>query len=247
MKYARTAIAATIATAAVLVAREAQADCTDGSCPREVAQAMADSSARRPLVLSVGLRSLSYVPSSRDRFDGDIQASPMGYQFSGDSLGDSTVRAYGGEIGADLAVTPLVYVGAAAAWGEGAWSATPFPAGALTIEPRGTVDVHMWQTGLRAGVRLPLGPISVRAEVLGGAEWLSLQQLALQGAGSMTATAASVTWLVEPRVAVDLWTTPYTVLSAFGTMPDFDSRGANGGLLFAWHVRSFDGRYSGVL
>ena len=63
----------------------------------------------------------------------------------------------------------------------------------------------------------------------------------------MTATASTVTWLLEPRVAVDLWTTPYTAVSVFGTMPGFDSRAANGGVAFAVHLRSFDGRYVGVL
>lgn len=247
MKVARTALAAAIAFGTFTSARTARADCTDTSCPREVSQAMAESSVRRPLVLSIGLRSLSYVPSSHDHFDGGVQTSPTGYQFAGDALGDSTLRAYGAEVGADLALTPFVTIGAAAAWGEGSWSATPFAAGSMTIEPRGTVNAHMWLTGLRAGIRLPLGPVSLRAELLGGAEWLDLQQLALLGSQSMTANAASVTWLVEPRAAVDLWTTPYTVLSAFGTLPGFDARGANGGLLFAWHLRSFDGRYSGVL
>ena len=102
-------------------------------------------------------------------------------------------------------------------------------------------------TGVRAGVRLPLGPLSVRGEMLGGAEWISLQQYASIGQGSMTANATTVTWLLEPRVAVDLWTTPYTAVSVFGTMPGFDSRAVNGGVAFAVHLRSFDGRYVGVL
>lgn len=255
MKHARFATTVLTFAALLLATHLARADCTDGSCPKEVSQAMAVSAPSRPLVFSFALRSLSYVPSARDRFDGHVQSSAMGYQFSGDSLGDSALRAFGAEIGADYAVTPLVYVGAAAAWGEGEWSATPFSAGNMTVQPRGTVDSHMWLTGVRAGVRLPLGPVSVRAELLAGAQWMLLDQLASTGsaaaagaaAPSMTASAQSVAWLLEPRAAVDLWTTPYTVLSAFGTMPGFDARGANGGLLFAWHLRSFDGRYSGVL
>jgi hypothetical protein len=247
MKGVRTGVSLVLAAAALVLARQATADCTDPSCPREVSQAMAASGARYPLVLSVGLRSLSYAPSSRDRFDGAVASSSTGYAFTGDALGDSPVRAYGGELGADWAFSSYVYAGAAAAWGEGAWSASPFPAGSLTIEPRATVNAHLWQTGLRAGVRLPLGPVSMRGELLGGAEWISLQQYATVGQASMTANASTVTWLLEPRVAVDLWTTPYTVLSVFGTMPGFDSRASNGGVTFAFHLRSFDGRYVGVL
>ena len=246
MNCARTSLGIVTAIASLLVARVASADCADGSCPRDVTQAMAASSAYRPLVLSFGLRSLSYMPSSRDRFDGGAAAGTA-YQFNGDALGDAPVRGYGGEIGADLMLTPFVYVGASGAWGEGAWSAAPFAAGTMMIEPRGTINAHMWQTGARAGVRLPLGPITVRAELLGGAQWVSLQQLGTANGQQMACGASTVAWLVEPRAAVDLWTTPYTVLSAFAAMPGDDARAANGGLLFAWHLRSFDGRYSGVL
>jgi hypothetical protein len=246
-RIAKGAAAVGVVGAILSVAGTARADCTDGSCPRDVAQAMAESGAHRPLVLSFGLRSLSYMPSSRDRFDGNLSAGPMSYQFNGDSLGGDPVRAFGGEVGADLLLTPFVYIGAAGAWGEGAWTATPFAAGDVMVQPRGTINAHLWQTGLRGGVRIPLGPITARAEILGGAQWVSLEQQAVSTTMQMVGGASTVTWLVEPRAAVDLWTTPYTVLSAFAAMPGVDARAANGGILFAWHMRSFDGRYSGVL
>ncbi|HEX3345110.1 MAG TPA: hypothetical protein VHS09_11090 [Polyangiaceae bacterium] len=242
-----TGIALGVFMAWALAARVAVADCMDPSCPKEVSQAMAASGTRYPLVLSVGLRSLSYFPSSHDRFDGSVQTSPAGYQFTGDALGDSAVRAYGAELGLDWAFSSFFYAGAAAAWGEGAWSAPSFTTGAMTIDPRATVNAHMWLTGARAGVRLPLGPLSVRGELLGGAEWVSLQQYASIAQSTMTANASTVTWLLEPRLAVDLWTTPFTAVSVFAAMPGFDSRAANGGILFAVHLRSFDGRYVGVL
>ncbi|HEY8088769.1 MAG TPA: hypothetical protein VIF09_13010, partial [Polyangiaceae bacterium] len=218
MSHARIAKGAALAGvigAILSAAGTARADCTDGSCPRDVAQAMSESGARRPLVLSFGLRSLSYMPSSRDRFDGNLSAGPMSYQFNGDSLGGDPVRTFGGEVGADLLLTPFVYIGAAGAWGEGSWSTTPFAAGDVMVQPRGTINAHIWQTGLRAGVRIPLGPITARAELLGGAQWISLEQQAVSTTMQMVGGASTVTWLVEPRAAVDLWTTPYTVLSAF--------------------------------
>jgi len=239
--------ALTAGAAAITLAGPAAADCADQSCPKEVSTAMSSSGGKLPLVLSVGVRSLSYVPSSHDRFDGSVQSSSLGYDFTGDQLGSSPLRAYGAEIGADYGLTPLVYVGAAAAWGEGSWSAQPFDAGSTTVSPRATVNSHMWLTGLRAGVRLPLGPVSLRAEVLGGAQWIDLQQFATSGGMQMTADASTVAWLVEPRVAADLWVTPYTVLSVFASMPDGSSSAADAGLMVAWHWRSFDGRYSGVL
>lgn len=249
MMPSRTCAAILAASASIFSARVATADCAgaDKSCPTPVSQAMAQSGGRFPLILSFGFRTMSYAPSSSDRFDGNVQASPMGYSFNGDALGDSPLRAYGLELGADYALTPLVYAGLATAWGEGSWSAQPFEAGGVTVSPRATVNAHMWLSGVRAGVRLPLGPVSLRAEVLGGAQWIDLQQFASMGVGQMTADATTVEWLAEPRVAADLWVTPYLVVSAFGAMPGFDTRAANGGLLLAWHWRSFDGRYSGVL
>lgn len=233
----------------ILTTRTAAADCTGGdkSCPAVVSQAMASSSTRLPLILSIGVRSLSYAPSSHDRFDGNVQASPMGYAFNGDALGDAPLRAYGLEVGADYALTPLIYAGVATAWGEGTWSAQPFQADGVTVSPRATVNSHMWLTGVRAGVRLPLGPVSFRAELLGGAKWIDLQQFAGMAGGQMTADATTVSWLVEPRVSADLWVTPYLVVSAFAAMPEANAQAANGGLMLAWHWRSFDGRYSGVL
>jgi hypothetical protein len=248
MMRSRTCTALLVATVSILSTRAAAADCADKSCPTAVSQAMAQSSGRLPLVLSIGVRSLSYAPSSHDRFDGNVASSPTGYSFNGDALGDTPLRAYGVEIGADYALTPLVYAGLATAWGEGSWSAQPFQAGGVTVSPRATVNSHMWLTGARAGVRLPLGPVSLRAEVLGGAQWMDLQQFATTTTGGqMSADATTVAWLVDPRVAADLWVTPYVVVSAFAAMPELDTRAANGGLLLAWHLRSFDGRYSGVL
>jgi hypothetical protein len=249
MSHPRTplVVAVALVAASLLLARTAAADCADPSCPKEVSSAMAKSAGRPALVVSVALRSLSYAPNARDRFDGTVQSSPRGYQFQGDALGDSTLRAYGGEVGLDWAFTPFTYFGAAGAWGAGEWSAPPFQAGTMTVEPRATVNARIWTGGLRAGVRLPLGPLSFRGELLGGAEWVSLQQLASSATTSMTADAATAMWLLEPRAAVDLWTTPFTAVSVFGSMPGFDARATNAGVAFAIHVRSFDGRYTGVL
>jgi hypothetical protein len=248
MMRSRTFAALLVGAVSILSTRVAAADCADKSCPAVVSEAMAQSGNRFPLILSMGVRSMSYAPSSHDRFDGNVASSSTGYQFQGDALGDTPLRAYGLEIGADYALTPLFYTGLATAWGEGSWSAQPFQAGGVIVSPRATVNSHMWLTGVRAGVRLPLGPVSLRAELLGGAQWMDLQQYATTSTGGqMSADATTVAWLVEPRVAADLWVTPYVVVSAFAAMPGIDTQAANGGILLAWHWRSFDGRYSGVL
>jgi hypothetical protein len=247
MKRSTIGAALALGAACILSGRAAAADCADQSCPREVSTAMAASATRLPLVLSVGLRTLTYSPSARDRFDGGVQSSSSGYEFMGDALGNSPLRAYGPEIGIDWAFSPFAYIGADASWGTGSWWSQPFAAGQTMVGPRGTVNEQMWLSGLRAGVRLPLGPVSLRTELLGGAEWVSLEQYATAAGGQALANAQSVFWLVEPRVAADLWVSPFVALSAFATMPGFQPQATNAGVAVAWHPRSFDGRYIGVL
>jgi hypothetical protein len=50
--------------------------------------------------------------------------------------------------------------------------------------------------------------------------------------------------LLEPRVSVDLWASPFLTLSAFAAMPSFDERATSGGIVLAGHFRAFDGRAS---
>jgi len=97
--------------------------------------------------------------------------------------------------------------------------------------------------GASAGLRLPLGPVSLRGEMLVGANWVSLSQYASNATNKLTSTATAITALIEPRAAIDLWVTPFATVSLFGAMPSFEPSAVDAGIMLSGHFRAFDGRY----
>jgi hypothetical protein len=194
-----------------------------------------------PFVATLTLRSLSFAPSARDSFDGDVATSPLAYKFSGDALGN--LRTYGVEMGLFWYPTPFTYVGPSLGLGTGTYSGPSFVADSLTIEPRDTLNLSVTTLGAVGGLRLPLGLVSLRAELLAGGSWISIDQYALNAANRLTATATTTSWRIEPRATLDLWATPFATVSLFGAMPSFDSRSFDAGLVLSGHLRAFDGRF----
>lgn len=196
-----------------------------------------------PSRVHAGAPIAAYAPSGA-AFDGNVESSPLAYHFSGNALGPSAVETYGLELGALWFPTPYTYVGPAVAFGFGYSGATPAVAGGLSLQPRGTLNASITDLGLVAGLRLPLGVFSLRADVLAGGQWISIDQYVQSGSSSLTATASSTVLLVEPRVSLDLWANPYFTVSAVAAMPNFDERALSGGLMLAGHFRAFDGKSS---
>ncbi|HUJ57259.1 MAG TPA: hypothetical protein VLX92_02150, partial [Kofleriaceae bacterium] len=90
-----------------------------------------------------------------------------------------------------------------------------------------------------AGARLPLGPLSLRAEVVAGIHGAEL--------GSMTDTpqglaASTVAPLVAPRVAADLWIHRWWVIEAYAGVNALDRSERMFGLGLGFHSQAFDGR-----
>jgi hypothetical protein len=195
-----------------------------------------------PIVATLTLRSISYSPSAHDSFDGNVESSSLAYKFGGNAFG-SPLRTFGAEMGLFWYPTPFTYVGPALGFGEGKYSGGSFVANALTIEPRDSLNVTTTAVGGVVGLRLPLGPISLRGELFAGADFLSIDQYAQNGSTLLTATSSATSFLLEPRAAVDLWATPFVTVSLFGAMPSFDARAMDGGIVLAGHLRAFDGRY----
>ncbi len=199
------------------------------------------SSGEFPLVATLGLRSLSYVPSMGGTFDGNVETSPLAYSFPGQSLGASAVRTYGPAAGLAWYPIPFVYVGAELAFGWGQWSGAGFSTSNLAISSRGTLDASMIDYGALAGLRLPLGTLSLRGEMLVGGSTVSIDQYAQNGSNQLTATASATVLLLEPRAALDVWISPTVTLSLFGSMPAFEPDAVNAGVILSMHLRAFDG------
>ncbi|HEY8091131.1 MAG TPA: hypothetical protein VIF09_24880 [Polyangiaceae bacterium] len=195
-----------------------------------------------PIVATLSLRSISYSPSSRDSFDGNVETSPLAYKFGGNAFG-APIRTYGIEMGLFWYPTPFTYLGPALGLGEGKYAGGPFTADALTIEPRDSLNATTTTFGGVAGLRLPLGSVSLRGELFAGGDWLSIDQYASNATNRLTATSSATVLLIEPRAALDLWATPFLTVSLFGAMPAFDPRATDAGLVLSGHLRAFDGRY----
>lgn len=199
------------------------------------------SSGAFPLVATVGFRSLSYVPAMGGTFDGNVETSPLAYSFPGQSLGAGSLRTYGMELGLDWVPVPFAYAGVSLAFGFGQWNGTGFNASNLGITSRGSLDASMFDYGALAGLRLPLGTVSLRGEMLVGGSSVSIDQYAQSGNSQLTATASTTVLLLEPRAALDVWVTPTITLSLFGSMPAFVPEAVNGGVILSMHLRAFDG------
>ena len=50
--------------------------------------------------------------------------------------------------------------------------------------------------------------------------------------------------VIEPRVHLDVWLTPYFTLGCFAAMPDLSPAATNVGLTLAAHTLPFDGKFS---
>ena len=171
------------------------------------------------------------------------ESSPLAYHFPASSLGSTSLRLYGGETGLAWLPLPYLYVGAAAAYGTGTLSFRPFSASGLTITPGTGLDVDETVFGGVLGLRLPLGPVSVRVDALVGGAWFDVDQYARSSPNQLTATSEASAIFVEPRVHTDLWITPFFTLGLFAAMPSFNLGATNVGLTLAAHTTAFDRRF----
>jgi hypothetical protein len=242
-------VRAGVLACAVMAAGVAQARCPDpdtlvvGDTCKQYGEDGASkwSAGEIPLVATLGLRSLSYAPSMGGTFDGNVETSPLAYSFPGQSLGSTSLRTYGMEAGLAWYPIPFAYVGLSLAFGMGQWSGAGFSSNNLGISSRGSLDASMINYAALAGLRLPLGTMSLRGEMLLGGSSISIDQYAQNGNNQLTATASSTVLLLEPRVALDVWATPTLTVSLFGSMPSFDPDAANAGIILSMHLRAFDG------
>jgi hypothetical protein len=196
------------------------------------------------IALSLGLRSASYDTTRGGAFDGNVESSSLAYHFPGSAMGAGVVRSYGLDLGALYYMVPYLYLGADVVATLGNYGAPSFHSNGLVISPSSPLNVSQWEAGGVLGARLPLGWVALRADVLLGASWLSLDQYALSGGHERTATAEAVSLLVEPRVHLDVWTRPFLTVSAFAAMPGFVPATLSGGVELTGHFRAFDGAFA---
>lgn len=159
------------------------------------------------------------------------------------SLRPGDVRARAPGFGAVLRVGTYVYraryVGAQLGFTMGAADGVRVERDGLSETPQGMFRVG---AGAFGGVRLPAGPVSLRAEVLVGADVTGVSFASRYGACEGTAVAASVSARVEPRLSVEASLGPWTSLGLSAGTNALSPQDWNASLYLRWSLRAYDAR-----
>lgn len=183
--------------------------------------------------------------SFKESFDKEDRPKDyVGYRFGGEALSVSTLSAYGGDGGFTIYLFDQLYTGVEGGLMLGSARTATFKSGSHTLSNAGGVDVLMLHAGLPVGYRVPLGRASIRGEVLFGGVLASVSQLDELDGKSERKSAQAGRWLVESRIAADIWFTQHLSFGAYAGLNVIDSRGTALGLSMTWHARAFDGDMS---
>jgi hypothetical protein len=98
--------------------------------------------------------------------------------------------------------------------------------------------------GVVGGVALPFGDNRVRAEALVGRRLLVLTMTSYHGDCVDTQTVHDGAWLVEPRVAIERFVTPWTTVGVSLGSNLLDQGDVSAGIYLQGHVRAYDAQRS---
>lgn len=197
-----------------------------------------------PLTLGVGLTSSHLVPSSRN-WSGTLgKDNPVRFRLPGQALGMRSIDDVGFDFRMSGYVNHTLYVGID--WGVAFGSVHPTFAQPSNVEIRNKKGINFVHAKVASviGARLPLGPFSARIEALIGLQVAGVTVEGRKPNGEwVQGSLSNVAFLLEPRVAVDLWTGPWTTMTVWGGGNVFFPADRSMGVSFALHGRAFDGRY----
>ncbi len=196
-----------------------------------------------PIVLGLGAFHGQVSPIGRS-FAGKIgKNSPTLYDYQGGEAGLSSVSTYGFDLRTHGFLTRSLYLGFD--WTMAFAHARPnaHHADGWALSPRDGVNFFQIRVGPALGLRIPAGRLSFRGELGVGLQILSLSQNArpLQSTASSVGSATYVGGYLEPRLAVDAWTSPWSTISLWGGVNALHPADRSFGLGFALHGRAFDG------
>ncbi|WP_394829486.1 hypothetical protein [Pendulispora albinea] len=195
-----------------------------------------------PFVVRFGMRGSQMTPDNMT-FEGTVHEKRLDrydYTYPGRALGVSSFRGLGAELAVSCFVSDQLYVGGDGAVMWGASHADDFTVDEHRVGRRGTLDMTMATFGTHVGYRLPLGLLSLRAEIFGGAGWVQLRQ---RIDGNKVQSEA-VQLVIEPRIAADVWATQNVSWSAYVAKDVIHPRSYGMGISVTWHFRAFDGQFA---
>jgi hypothetical protein len=197
------------------------------------------------LALGMGFFSGGFDASDRNySVKAQSDKTSTGTRYSGDRLGIGMVRTYGLDFDIHGFVSEHAYIGLDMAFGLG--RAAPryaVAADGWSFAPSSGVDLVQARVGGTFGFRVPVSYFTLRAEALVGLEIVSISHDATRTGSGSTDRGSSVaaTFLLEPRIAADIWTAPWATMSLWAGKDVFHLRDTSMGIMFSLHGRSFDG------
>lgn len=196
-----------------------------------------------PLVLYAGFFT-SHVEPAGHRWSGTPQKNASdSFGVAGSQMGIRTVDTAGIDFRFVGYATPFVYLGLDWGFAMGAVDSNVAPTEGYTFrDPKGPDFLHA-RTSFVTGTRIPLGQVSLRLETLVGLDIVSMSVDVKKGTGDWTrGSISSVGLLIEPRLAADVWTGPWSTISLWAGKNLLIPADHTLGLTFAIHGRAFDGQ-----
>jgi len=152
-----------------------------------------------PLVLSFGALA-SHVPLDDVTFGGAAthDENPLRYSIDGDALG--RLFLMGGSARVDLFLGDAVYVGAELQFAAGDASGSPTDR-VMEVEP---LSAGQFGAGAALGLRIPVGPFALRAEIAGGGRVTWVHARTRIGSCVAESDASWAAWTLAPRLLLDV-------------------------------------------
>jgi len=196
------------------------------------------------IVLGAGLWTGHVSPMSRNWNGTFGKENPIKFSLPGRSLGMAAIDDVGFDFRIHGYASRYAYLGFDWALAFGAVRPTfdQAPHGIEIGNAPALNYIHAKFGGV-VGTRIPIGPISARLESVIGLELASISANARRwGQSEWTrGSFTSVNLLLEPRVGVDVWTSPWTTVTAWGGINMVYPSERSIGVSFALHGRAFDG------
>ncbi len=200
---------------------------------------------RLPIAVALSLPYQTFDPNSTTFDFSKGKHDPDSFSLPGERLGATSLGGVGFNLRLEAFVWSWIYVGVE--WGlafghnqVADFSAPVKNAPAQFSGSDAAVNTVMFHAGAFAGLRIPLGRISLRLEGLGGANTATVNLHSSQGDYLANAARGSL----MPRAIVDVWASPNVTMSVFGGFNALDTQERTLGVMLELHMRSFDGAFS---
>jgi hypothetical protein len=201
-----------------------------------------------PITSFFGMR-YSELSTSNTTFTEQLkkQSRPDGYHaysYPGEALGVKSLSGLGIEGGFGAFLYGQLYMKAEGAVTLGTAPLASFRASnGVHLAKDDGINVMIFHGGLPIGYRVPLGRAAVRGEVMMGVATTNVDHRVDAPGLPSSGSASQTRFLVEPRLAADIWFSQHISFGGYFGMNVLDTDGRSRGFGFAltWHNRSFDG------